>query len=159
MRLSATKWRAIRRLRFARSDGGAALVEFAIVLPLLLTIVFGIVDFARAFYTQNNLTSAVREGARWASVQNAPTVAGVQTIVKGFANNVGNTAAKFGGPPVTDPEITVTFTPAMPATRFITVAVNNYPFAWITPLPGLVGFGQTNLNAQAVFRWERAPGP
>src|SRR5919199_244115 len=133
MRCSATKQWAIRRLHFARSEGGAALVEFAIVLPLLLTIVFGIVDFSRAFYTQNNLTSAVREGARWASVQPQATltVAGVQTIVKQFANNVGNTAAKFGGPPVTDPEITVTFTPAMPNTRFITVSVNNYPFQWI----------------------------
>ena len=159
MRNQATRWVERRGRRFARGERGAALVEFAIVLPLLLTIIFGVVDFARAFYTQNNLTSAVREGARWASVQGPGTltVSGVQNIVKQFANNTTNTAAKFGGPAVTDPEITVTFTPALPNTRFITVAVNNYPFAWITPLPGLVGFGQTNLNAQAIFRWERGP--
>ena len=155
-----TTWlvRSRRVARFARGERGAALVEFAIVLPILLMIVFGIVDFARAFYTQNNLTSAVREGARWASVQpiaNLNTAAGVQQIVKGFFNNANNTAAKFGGPPVTDVQITLTKTPAGNNPEYVTVAVTGYQFQWWTPLPGMVGFPAGTMSAQAKFRWER----
>ena len=48
----------------AGSDRGAAAVEFALLLPLLLLIVFGIVDFGRAINAQITLTQAAREGAR-----------------------------------------------------------------------------------------------
>ena len=40
------------------------MVEFAILLPLLVLFVFGIVEFGRAYSAQIELTSAVREGAR-----------------------------------------------------------------------------------------------
>jgi Flp pilus assembly protein TadG len=46
------------------SDRGAAVVEFAIVLPVLLLLVFGIIDFGRALNAQIALTQAAREGAR-----------------------------------------------------------------------------------------------
>jgi len=45
-------------------DRGAAAVEFAIVLPLLLLLAFGIIDFGRALNAQITLTQAAREGAR-----------------------------------------------------------------------------------------------
>jgi hypothetical protein len=48
----------------ATSDRGAAAVEFALLLPLLLLIVFGLLDFGRAINTQITLTQAAREGAR-----------------------------------------------------------------------------------------------
>jgi Flp pilus assembly protein TadG len=50
--------------RHTRRERGAAAVEMAIVLPLLLLIVGGIVDFGRFFYTQNIVVNAAREGAR-----------------------------------------------------------------------------------------------
>lgn len=50
------------------SQKGAALVEFAVILPLLLLIVFGIVEFGFIFYNQAILTNASREGARRAIV-------------------------------------------------------------------------------------------
>jgi Flp pilus assembly protein TadG len=43
---------------------GAALVEFAIVLPLLLLLVFGIIEFGFLLYDQAVITNASREGAR-----------------------------------------------------------------------------------------------
>lgn len=43
---------------------GAALVEFAILLPLLLMLVFGIVEFGRGYNNQVTLTHAAREGVR-----------------------------------------------------------------------------------------------
>jgi Flp pilus assembly protein TadG len=45
-------------------ERGAALVEFALVLPVLILFVFGIVEFGRAYSARIQLTSAVREGAR-----------------------------------------------------------------------------------------------
>lgn len=47
---------------------GQSLIEFAIVLPLLLLIVFGITEFSRAWMTVNILNQAAREGARLAVV-------------------------------------------------------------------------------------------
>ena len=57
--------------RRRRSDSGAELIELAIVLPILLIVVAGIVDFGRAFYYQVTLTNAAREGARAAAMSGA----------------------------------------------------------------------------------------
>lgn len=51
---------------------GAALVEMAIILPLLFLIVFGIFEFGRAMVMTNSLTNAAREGARRAAVSPPP---------------------------------------------------------------------------------------
>ena len=45
-------------------DRGSVAVEFALVLPVLLLIVFGIIDFGRALNAQIELTGAAREGAQ-----------------------------------------------------------------------------------------------
>jgi len=50
-----------------RSERGAALVELALSTPLLVVMVVGAVDFARAFYTAMELTNAARAGAQYAS--------------------------------------------------------------------------------------------
>lgn len=47
-----------------RSDKGAAVVEFAVILPLLLLIVFGIIEFGVLIYNKAMITNASREGAR-----------------------------------------------------------------------------------------------
>jgi hypothetical protein len=47
-------------------------VEFALVAPLLLLLAFGIVDFGRAMYYQNEITNAAREGARIAILASNP---------------------------------------------------------------------------------------
>jgi len=47
-----------------RNYRGGALVEFAIVLPLLLILVFGIIEFGLLLYNQAVITNASREGAR-----------------------------------------------------------------------------------------------
>ncbi len=45
-------------------EKGAAMVEFAIILPVLLLLVFGIIEFGRAYNNQLTLTHAAREGVR-----------------------------------------------------------------------------------------------
>lgn len=48
-----------------RHDRGAAAVELALVLPVLLLLVMGIVDFGIAYNRQISLSGGAREGARW----------------------------------------------------------------------------------------------
>ena len=51
-----------------RTESGASLVEFALVLPLLLALVFGIIEASWAFAQQNDVRHGAREGARAAAV-------------------------------------------------------------------------------------------
>jgi Flp pilus assembly protein TadG len=51
-----------------RRRRGQALVEFALVLPLLLLLLVGLFDLGRAVFAYNTLTNAAREGARIAIV-------------------------------------------------------------------------------------------
>ena len=61
--------RSSRIWRAATADErGAAAVEFALVVPVFMLIVFGMIDFTRAYYTQSAIAAAVREGARTAAV-------------------------------------------------------------------------------------------
>lgn len=53
--------------RGLRGEGGAIAVEFAIILPVLLLLVFGIVDFGHAWYMKHVMQTACREGARYAT--------------------------------------------------------------------------------------------
>ena len=50
------------------SPQGQALVEFALVLPILLLLIFGIIDAGRLIYTYNTVSNAARNGARVAIV-------------------------------------------------------------------------------------------
>jgi Flp pilus assembly protein TadG len=61
--------------RKTRSDRGAAAVEFALVLPVLLVLVLGIVEFGRIYNVQISVTNAAREGARVMAIENKPAVA------------------------------------------------------------------------------------
>lgn len=47
-----------------RTERGAAAVEFALVVPILIVLALGIAEFGRAFQTQATLAAAAREGAR-----------------------------------------------------------------------------------------------
>lgn len=46
------------------SEKGAAIVEFALIVPLLLLLIFGMIEFGILLYNQHMLTNASREGAR-----------------------------------------------------------------------------------------------
>lgn len=58
--------RLIKKLR--RSEKGQAMVEMALILPILILIIGGIVDFGWLFYNKLALNNAAREGARYAAI-------------------------------------------------------------------------------------------
>jgi Flp pilus assembly protein TadG len=68
-----------RRLlgRLVRSERGTAVVEFALVAPMLFLLVLGILDFGRALNYYNDLTQLAGQGARAAAVDRNPDGTGV----------------------------------------------------------------------------------
>jgi Flp pilus assembly protein TadG len=69
-----------------RTQKGAAVVEFAVVLPLLLVVLFGIIEFGFLLYNQAMLTNASREGARAGIVSQSPrkSTAEITTVVNNY---------------------------------------------------------------------------
>ena len=58
-----------------QNERGSAAVEFAIVLPVLLMLVMGIIEFGHAYNAQLTLTQAAREGVRVMAISNDPAKA------------------------------------------------------------------------------------
>ena len=71
-----------------RNQKGAALLETAITLPLVLLVCVSIFEFGRAYQTWQVLTNAAREGARVA-ILTEKTDGDVQSIVKSYMTNGG----------------------------------------------------------------------
>src|ERR1043165_3932016 len=92
----------MRRTKIVRCESGAAMVELALALPILLLLVWGVIDFGRLLYTTNSMASAVREGSRYAAVLATPStqVAAIRTAVK-------RTFVPLGSPALTDAQIAV----------------------------------------------------
>jgi Flp pilus assembly protein TadG len=60
------------RLRGRHAERGATLVEAAIIIPILVLILFAVIDFSWAFYQYISLRQGVREGAREAAITTLP---------------------------------------------------------------------------------------
>ncbi len=82
------------RLRPGRGsrDLGAAAVEFALVVPILLLLVMGILDYGRFFFDSISLRQGAREGARQAVVQQYP---GRVLVAGALCDSLSTTGAKI----------------------------------------------------------------
>ena len=83
------------------TDRGAAAVEFALVVTILLVIVFGIINFGVVFSQQLTLNNAVREGARKAVVNEPGTSRTCQGITESVRNETSGLALDSGNIVVT----------------------------------------------------------
>jgi Flp pilus assembly protein TadG len=125
---------------------GVAAVEFAIIAPVFLIMLFGIIEMGRAIMVQQIITNASREGARRAIVENA-TTSEVQTVVNSY---LASTSVSSG--------VSVTVSPAPgpsvgfgdPVAVTVTVPFNNV--SWL-PTPWILGGKQ--LTATSSMRAER----
>ena len=99
-----------------KDQTGASAVEMALILPLLLTLVFAIIDYSRFFYLRASLAAAVADGARVAVLPGA-TAAMVNASVAGSLSDpiyqgAGQTAvvSVTPSPPVANQPVTVSAT-------------------------------------------------
>jgi len=125
-------------------DAGTAAVELALVLPFVLLLVFGVIDFGRMLNAQITITQAAREGARWAALGQP----GVPARVAASA------------PALTPaPGAAVTACPANAPVDANARVVVSYTFSFVTPfaaISGLLGGGPTpgtvTLTSTGVMR-------
>ena len=68
---------------------GAAVVEMAVVTPLLLTLLFGVIEFGNSFMFRQILTNAAREGVRTAAIQATADDAAIRSAVRDAMSAVG----------------------------------------------------------------------
>jgi len=122
---------------------GVALVEFAFVLPILLVLAMGMLDFGRAFHTKSLLDQAAREGARVAVITSPDPDIVIDRV---------NAVLASGG--ITPTSVTVV---GPDASHLVTVTVSA-SFTFITPgVFALVGgnYGNTiPMSGQTVMRFE-----
>ncbi len=148
--------RLLRRIR--ATDTGQSLVEFAMVLPLFLVLLFALVDFGRAFYGWLVITNAAREGARagavaphkddWPIMQTA--------IYKSMCNPYPGSCS------VSPSKLTLTST-GVNGARGNQISVQiNYAFTYATPIGSIIklvpggggGLATPVISAYAAMRLE-----
>lgn len=81
---------AVKRRRL---DGGQSMIEFAFVVPILLVLVFGIVEFGNAWRHYQLVTNTAREGARRAVLPDG-NATNVQAIIDDRLNGSGLDASQ-----------------------------------------------------------------
>jgi Flp pilus assembly protein TadG len=127
-----------RRLVVGR-QAGQNLVELALLMPILLWLSAGLIDFGRAYYTYTGLTNASREGARYAAavapICDASTVQTARNRVKGEQSALGLTDGMIAVDCSVDDRRTVRITFAFrPITPLVGEALDNPDGSGTIPL-------------------------
>ena len=89
MRLSLRRL-ALSRIRSRQRAKGQALVEFAVVAPVLFLVIAGIIQFGLIFWSQQTITQIARDTGRWAATQDCTA-----DVLKA-ANDVAKASTLFG---------------------------------------------------------------
>ena len=130
-----------------RNQRGASAIEFAIIFPLLVLLLFGIIEFSVILYDKAMITNASREGARAGIVAQSPRVDDV--TIKGVVDRYCGLrliSFKSGAPP----ETTVSPTPTTNLTFGDELSVTvKYKYSFLV-LPQ----SEIELKAETVMRME-----
>ncbi len=125
-----------------RKRRGAAVVEFAVVAPVFVALVLGMIEFGRALMVQQMLTNASREGARVAVLEGATASEVTAAVEERLTTIDGATTACDPDPSAAAYGDSIT----------VTVTV---PFSGVSWLPSPIFLGGEDLTASTVMRVER----
>ena len=146
------------RTRLRNNERGAALIETAITIPMILLIAVGIFEFGRAYQTWQVLTNAAREGARMA-VTPSSTVPTTTALIRQYMAD-GQLRNSATANVVVNKTATINVNGTAVSASLVTV---DYPFQFIMlqPVVRLVAPGATvggpiTMRATSVMRNEAA---
>jgi len=128
---------------------GAAAVEFALLLILLLMIVAGVIEFGRTFWYYDALTKATRDGARFLSnskAESAPPA--IDDVLKDQAIAMVVAAATAANvPSFSESDVEVDCDPDCTAPTYVTVRIDAYPVTIGGWIPVFVPTGATTWSS------------
>ena len=130
-----------------KREDGQAMVEFALILPIFILILCGIIDFGWLFYNQLSLNNACREGARYAVVNTGDT-ADTQAIINHIENTTTTVFANDGV------DIYVSYTaPNDPTSGDITVTMEA-DISFFTPVLSTVLGKEKTITSTVIMKVE-----
>lgn len=136
-----------------RKQRGAAAVEFAVVAPVFILLIFGMIEYGRMVMVQQMLTNASREGARRAVLEGA-TDSDVRTVITNYLTPAhipvtsSDITIQVGDPPTTAAISTADFGDPI----HVSVGINFGQVSWL-PSPMYLSSG-TRMTATSVMRKE-----
>lgn len=133
---------------------GVAAVEFALILPIFLTLLFSTMDYGWMFFQQLAITSAAREGARVGALAASGTS---NSTIASSCRTAVNDYLAANGIPTSDATTTTTVTTgsgSTPGTVTVAVSLRFRPLIGVIFLPDNAQPYPTNLTASAIMRRE-----
>jgi Flp pilus assembly protein TadG len=140
-------------------ESGQALVEFVLVLPLLILLVLGMLDFGKAYNYWNDATHLTAEAARFAAVNRKPDPANAQSLQLQILNQADTTELRQGltSPVVAPAQVCVDF-PNGTQTFGDPVRVRmTFTYHFIPFIGGKVGALTKVITSSTVMRLEAVP--
>ncbi len=126
-------WRA-RLRRFGRDRQGIAAIEFAVGAPLFILFIIGLIEFSRFLWTDNALSYAAEQAARYALANPTATPTQIQGVAASQVPTLNANAVT----------VTISYDTAN-GVQFVTIMVST-PFSSIT---GLVPIGNITLTSSS----------
>ena len=142
MKRTIARLRRVRRCKDTRRARAAAVVEFAVVLPLLLTILFGIIEYGWVFMVRQTLQTAAREGCR---------LAVLQTSVDPYTNVTERVGQVMGPTGLTTYSVTMSHATVATPVETVTITI---PYDDVSLLGGFFGTHDYDLGGTCSMRKE-----
>ena len=139
-----------------RQQRGAALVEFALVLPLMLMMTCLVTEFGRAYYQYNTITKSVREAVRYLSVRAANVDIDKAKNIAVYGNPAGTGTPLAPGLSITNVSIPDRGTAgSYPTFSTVSVVVTDYTF--VPMVTNTFGLTFSNITFGPISATMRSP--
>ncbi|MEK6275159.1 MAG: TadE/TadG family type IV pilus assembly protein [Actinomycetota bacterium] len=139
-----------------RNEEGTALVEFALILPILALLLFAMLDFGKAFNYWIDETHLANEGARWAVVNRNPGGGSLQEYISQQATT--DELRNGGTASVPNPaQVCISFPNGTSNVGDPVEVTMSATYHWLPILGSRIGIGQTTITGSSRMRLEALP--
>jgi TadE-like protein len=148
------------RMRLLITDNsGQALPEFALVLPILLVLLFAMLDFGKAFNYWIDATHISAEGARYAMVNRKPDPASGLSLQEQLRDQGNTGELRSGGTPsiASASQVCVEFPNGTSRPGDPVRVRMSFTYHWLPFLGSRIGLTETTIDSTATMRLEAVP--